>query len=758
MSSLEATIERVERLASSGAEADARALVSLLGDEDWQARRAAAEAIARSVREALHGTDAELYLFEELLAAVTDKMDTGRRAAAIAALEGIGERALPRLASGLQAASPAARIALAGIIGHAGGKEAVRLLAPLAQDADTNVATAAIAALGRTRETGAARLLLKRIEAGDDWLRFAAVGALGELGDSSAIGKLEKLLEEQLMQEAVSASLVEVGTLEAAKALARHLRAKNGALRPAVLEALVSLWSEERAAPLAMIEAVREASRSAFREMADGTTYSDLMRLMTTGGHGRAQVCLAALGWLGDARAVPVIAQALNDPSLIKTARQALAALAAEPEALSAMLHTAAIPANELALALNGALHPTAIQATARLLAEASDAETFELAASAHAGAREWLRQRQRVAPPGPDEAAALEESLREALRAASGRALPLIAETLGVLVQSFHPSSIEAILEQLAQTDAEDCALARLALLKRADNARAVEEAALAQRHPSPVVRMAAIEILGKRTRPAPAAELVQHLTDEAAGVRRATIRAMRHGTQTIEAGRALIACLADEDIWVRVEAITTLGLLFGEEKSAHELLHEALNAAHPLCRVAACTALVPHAEAHDWQLLSQLARRDALAEARRAAVQAFAGCTQPRTVLQVARHALRDGEWSVRRAGVEVLAKWRDAASQRLLLSVARDEAEAAAVRGAALIALARRDAAKASKLACRALRDTDPLLYESAYTALSLLARTRRAELKKISSTCAPRAANVIDFILSNQKSDE
>ncbi len=751
MSSLEATLERVERLASSGAEADVRALISLLGDKDWQARRAAAEAIARAVCESKQETDAES-LFGELIAAVCDKSQAGRRAAAVAALEGIGQRALPRLASELQTANANARIALAGIIGSAGGREAVRLLAPLAHDPDTNVATAAIAALGRTREAEATQILLEQVKADDDWLRFAAVGALGELGDVAAIEMLEQLIEEPLMQGAAAAAMVEVATVEAAKTLARHLRARDGALRPAVLEALVSLGCEERIAPLALTEAVRQTARQAFREMSDEATYSDLIRLMATGEHGRANVCLAALGWLGDARAVPFIARALDDPSLVKTARKALATLAAEPPALDAMLHTETIPAAELALALGGARNLTAIAAAARLAAEAKEAETLELSLSALAQGREWLEQR--VAQLKKDEVILLEEGLRSALQAAGGRALLLIAETLGTLARSLPASTVETIIEQLSSTEAEDSMLARMALLERADAARAVEEALRAQRHPNAVVRVAAIEILGKRGGLAVASELVRHLTDEAAGVRRATIRTMRHGAQIPEVERALVACLADEDIWVRVEAITTLGILFGTEAETQERLREALTALHPLCRVAGCAAIVAHAVARDWQLLAQVARRDSQAEARRAAVQVFTRCTQQRTALQVARHALNDNEWSVRRAGVEVLAVARDAASLRILLGVAADAKEQAAVRGSALNALARRDVPETIGLACNALGESDPVIFESAYTALSMLAHTRRARLRQVTANCAPRAANVINFILSDE----
>src|SRR2546423_11534326 len=140
-SSLEATLERVQRLASSGGAADVRQLVRLLGNEDWQTRRAAAEAISSAVQSRPQDSDTET-LFDELIAAVGDHHHAGRRAAAVVALEGIGARALPRLATELERAPASARIALAGVIGGVGGIEAVHLLAPLVKDADTNVATA----------------------------------------------------------------------------------------------------------------------------------------------------------------------------------------------------------------------------------------------------------------------------------------------------------------------------------------------------------------------------------------------------------------------------------------------------------------------------------------------------------------------------------------------------------------------------------------------------------------------------------------
>jgi HEAT repeat protein len=260
--------------------------------------------------------------------------------------------------------------------------------------------------------------------------------------------------------------------------------------------------------------------------------------------------------------------------------------------------------------------------------------------------------------------------------------------------------------------------------------------------------VRLSAIEILSWRATARDNASLALHLTDEAAGVRRAAMRAMRRGAPTREALRAIRAALADEDIWVRTEAITTLGSLFGTETEARTALREALDEPHPLVRVAAAEALAEHADRKDWRALAQTARRDSQPESRRAAVLAFTHCPQPRTTLSVARAALKDAAWPVRRAGVNVLAACNESSAHKLLLDTASDEKEQEAVRGAAIRALASIDAPRTIALSCRLI--SNAALIEDAYAALSSLHRMHRNLLEETARTCDPRAASVINFI--------
>ena len=780
----EITLDRVARLAfPGGATEDMRALTKLLGHEDWQMRRAAAEAIIAQARS--HADKLNLdELLDELIEAISgDSAQTGRRAASITVLEGICSIALPRIEAEIKAArQPAVRIALAGIAGAAGRARAIKLLAPLVRDEDTNVAAAAIAALGRTNHAQATRILVKHLASTNEWLRFAAVGALGELGDTRAIFRLEELLEDSLMQEAAATALLEIASFESGAALARHLRAEDKSLRPAVLAALVSLACDERAAlPRVISDAIHAHARQAFRTASDESTFVDLARMASSVDIEHARAGLVAVGWLGDVRAVPIIIAALTKTPLVAAARRSLADLSQTPQALNALLTAQphAIAAQEIALAAGHARSFASLEAIARLAVEATDAETLEACLAALAQAREWARSLPPAQKFESTDAARVYENVRRLLARARGATLIELAMLLGTLARLVPTVLGRAVDEELSKCD--DAVLARMAFRQSFSPPLAIEEAGRAQRHPDESVRLFAIEILSGQVASSENISLATHLTDEAVSVRRAGVRALRRGAAAAparEVRRALHASLADEDIWVKAEALLSLGALFGHDTEVRAQLREELVAAHPLCRVAAAQALTANASliyasaetfssssistAHaplpfrvdgaDWRTLAQIARRDAQPEVRRAVVRCFAHCPQPRTMLSVARAALKDAAWPVRHAAIDVLDNCAEASAERLLLDSAENSAETTAVRGAALRALATRGAAETLPLACLALTETNATLAEDAFASLSILSRTHHAELREMRSSCTPRAASVIDFILA------
>jgi HEAT repeat protein len=748
-----------------GAGGELRTLTSLLGDDDWQMRRAAASAIAASISAGeVAGVEFES-LLEELFAALGDNSGAGRRAAAIAALEGVvalsetRARALGRIESALVRAGSTVRIGLAGVVGAAGGAEAVRLLAPLAEDAETNVAAAAVAALGRTRSPEATPLLIRHLDDANEWLRFAAVGALGELGDARAVARLELLLEDQLLQEAAASALSEIATVDAARALARHLRSSaDGALRPAVLKSLVSIATDERALPRAVAEEIYRETRALFRAATeDEETLSELLSQTHTLDPARAAARITVLGWSGDARVVSRVAQALSEPATSSAAQAALAALIDSPRdarTIAALLEQPPelLPRCALASALAQAETPAALEAAVRLGTSTDDEETRRTCAAAVAHAREPVLRG--ASPLSADARLRLADALLQSLPTAQGELLVELSETLGALVADAPPQHRTEAVAALPDGDGETQMLARLAFFERAGAAATQDEEVgellrAAERHTSARVRVRAVEFAERRGAFVEDASVVSHLTDEAAGVRRAAARAMRR-QPTRDVRRELLAALADEDIWVTAESIVTLGARYGDDAEVRARLAEQLAAAHPLCRVAATEALSKLArdDAEEWRALAQLARRDPFPEVRHAAMCAFARCPEARTVLSAARAALKDAEWPVRRAAVEVLAASTERPALRLLSEAA--VGEEAAVRGAALRALAERGAPEAVTLACRAVGETDAALVEDAYAALRACKRTCPEALSAARDTCAPRAAAIIAFV--------
>ncbi len=129
-------------------------------------------------------------------------------------------------------------------------------------------------------------------------------------------------------------------------------------------------------------------------------------------------------------------------------------------------------------------------------------------------------------------------------------------------------------------------------------------------------------------------------------------------------------------------------------------------------------------------------------------------AGRTRPSITLSGARGALKDSAWPVRRAAISVLDACAQTGALKLLLDAAANESETATVRGAALRALARRNATQALPLACLALAKADAALVEDAFASLLFLKRAHRKQLLDARASYSPRAAAIIDFVLAEE----
>jgi HEAT repeat protein len=423
------------------------------------------------------------------------------------------------------------------------------------------------------------------------------------------------------------------------------------------------------------------------------------------------------------------------------------------------------LPRAELATAILHIRSVESILAATQIITSTEASETLESCCSTLSEARSWL------ADEGGDglsyeQLSRLLQALLRALREAHGRALLEIALTIAAIPGQNSVPIRGEVLEVMSKVGDADAAIARLCFLERMDRDWAIREAHTAQRNSDPRVRLCSVELLARTSEdPAP---LLQHATDESTAVRRAAIRAMGTATFNNESLRALRAATEDPDVWVRAEAIKSLGTFFWNSTEVFADLRLALSNPHPLCRVAVIQAIAanqPNTEPNlsiekaepVWLEIVNIARTDMQSEVRRVAVLSFLACPFPDIVRQVAKSALLDQTWSVQLAGIDLFSKLDDPMSTRHLLRVATDQVRNSAVRGAAIRALAMRGHSRAAHLACDALGAAEATLVEEGFEALGLISVSNHKALRGIVDSCLPRAASVIRFILEESQID-
>src|SRR6266436_2236387 len=390
---LKTALKRVVEMGQSDLASDIRELLSLLDDDDWQMRRAASQAVTARLGDNNHSHQHAL-IFSALISAILDKSRAGCRAAAIAALETIGKPALPFLETAIRTASPGGQVALAGVVGSAGGPQAVQILAALViQNSDTNVVAAALTALGKTNEPTAFPILSAALSSTDDWLTFSVVGALGDLGDERGIPLLEPLLDNPMLEEATTLALVQIRTVEAAQVMVKHCYSESGNLRESVLLALATLYNESGLAPRAMTELLRASIRTGFRVVANEDMLSVLAAKTASQNSELARSALLALGWLGRVEGISIIARTISDPALTRASRIALSDLVATSEPLLAIVKGARfdIAFSEVAIALVPHHSVSGIEAAVEIMLTKGDSETSESGRYALSSAREWI-------------------------------------------------------------------------------------------------------------------------------------------------------------------------------------------------------------------------------------------------------------------------------------------------------------------------------------------------------------------------------
>lgn len=770
-------------------------LFDALADTNNAGQRASALAVIES-------------LAESALAPIAAHLETASAPVRIALTSSIGaiggERAVRLLASLLQDRDPNVAHAAVTALGRTASTRAAALILDRLATEDLWLRFAAVTALGELGDDRACARLEELLD--DVELSEAAAGALSEIASPHSLQSLVKnLCVEDLHDATTDGDALRFEMLEAIISLTEVERSLPYAL-------VEHLRGAAQAALRALLDATPRGEQI-FAELLRRAHHQPDQRTND------AQCALVALGWSGRTDAFAPIAGALGEPALGRTARTALAYLLQSEDVLVwlsrhdayrqlAPMH--AVLPFEIASALFGVRSLRALALCARLSREASDDEAHVAAAAALSDADEWLEEYlSTVHESRGDELLNLLSELREIIRAGGGQSLVEIASIAGRLASHLarqnnsknHPdaNAVGSVTEDLlcdlqktqAGTDAES---ARLAFLDHADVQKAITMALRSQHHPHMSVRLRALEILEKSCASIDPSQLTQHLTDEEPGVRRAALRALRKAFRAQDASSdnqasqalysstisgefvvasaptqasrrdlrgAVAAALADDHIWVRLEAVASYGTMFGAEADVRAELRRLLSDGHPLTRVSAARTLASVSiDTEDWNALAELAQHDRQAEVRRAATQTFALCPDMQIQQAALSRSLTDAEWSVRRAAIETFAVIDNVTdtNKETIVRLAQNSDETWAVRGAACKSLAVLNHAETLSVACMLLATGDLTVVEDAFASLLKLRAhgdaTKLAAMRKslAETSATPRATMIVNFALA------
>jgi HEAT repeat protein len=211
--SLEPDIRRLaaQELAEHSAIQESRStLLKLIADPDWRVRRAATDSILQSDRPEF---------IPELVEALYDETNAGKRNAAYELLGRFGKEILPFLAQHLNTPNPDVQIALLNLIGDLRDLNHLSFVHRCLQHPEPNVVSAAITSVGKIGHPSSVPYLLQFLKSENVWYQFQAIEAAGELRDASLLPLIVPFLDSPYCRTTALRALGKFHTSEAYRVL-----------------------------------------------------------------------------------------------------------------------------------------------------------------------------------------------------------------------------------------------------------------------------------------------------------------------------------------------------------------------------------------------------------------------------------------------------------------------------------------------------------------------------------------------------------
>lgn len=545
----------VERIEALGAGESLTRSMECLGDSDWRVRKAAVDRIAAH-------SDRDQAI-RELIAALSDGENSGRRNSAVETLVRLGDAAIEPLAAACTVEDVDVRKFAVDALAGIGDPRSLAALIGCLDDDDPNVRGAsadALGAIGGEEATQALRQVALD-DSQDTLVRFSALRSLDALEVPMQVAELSSVLDDPMLAPGGLALLGRCDEdAEAIEALCKALADGNRAARESAMRSIlrvVSLAEPDRSD--ALVERLRECAAAAPQLVETSVERLAEAEL------GTQLILVQFLGLLGAAEAVVPILEAGSEEALVEVAQGTLESMGPVcVEILDRAWSTLAIERRREACAVLGRIGDE--RSAQRLISALDESDPPLRAAAARAlGAIQvesallpLVNLLDRVAADaefeGDDESTAIVEAL---------------IELAGPDADGISPPIAGRAVEQLAESLTRSDDAARMALARVFGRIARREDAELISmllRDPRFEVRRAAVEAIGRLGPEFAPEPLRLAIADEAPEVRISAARALAvsRGELVLEDLQRLVG---DGDARVRATAVRALGQRFAAD-----------------------------------------------------------------------------------------------------------------------------------------------------------------------------------------------
>jgi len=615
-------------------------MYELLGDKDWRVRKTVVDGLVR---------DSSPGVVTGLIDALSDAENAGKRNSATEALIRIGAPAMGPIVSRMRSESDGdVRLSLVNLLGDLRGPEGFALLLDMLQrEPDVNIASSIVGSLGKYRDAAALPHLVRTLAERDDlWLKFHVVEALGEVGDRAALPSILPLWSEKSLRKSVLEAIGKIADVGTVGFLLKVI-ADEEKLNLTALRALVRV--AEAPKPKVVAEMERELIQRKFRESFPRDKIDPLIEhLHTTPKRDVKAFILKFLGWSGDARALPVLLAAIEEPDTAELAAQALIDFGAG--AMKSILgKIKSVEEDEVVALLLRVINGIGGRESIPTLLPFLDHDNSMIRRLAIETLGE-LPDRNSI-----DYLLAKLDDHDVASQQAAMNSIAAVVEALPEAKQE-----VLAKVKHLLQSRSVPMKLNSLSVFVSIQGEGYPDELLFASKDSDQVIRQKAVSLMGRFAEEQFGHHIVLALADESAAVRLAAINAilkLRPATGI----EPLVSSLEDHDIWIRTAAAQALG----EYRSAaalEPLMKHLKNDQAPV-RIAVIEALGKSANpAVKGVLFACLEESDL--EIRRAAMLALAR-VPGRDVSDGLLALMSDPDWRIRAAAVSAVGLRGDRAA---------------------------------------------------------------------------------------------